>query len=150
MTDLLNKIENILEQEKDIDLFGGHEDEEERLFVRMAEFIVGLEPDDLSDEDLATALNIIEDLGDFLDMDDIEEARKMSGKASATKKSYARKWYRTSKHKIKSRKNKFYRSAEGRKRLRTKEKKARIGRTPTGKKKVRYHVSHKTEKERGG
>jgi hypothetical protein len=147
--DLIGKIQNILEQEeeKDIDLFGDVEDEEERLFVRMAEFIVGLEPDDLSDDDLETALNIIEDLEDFFG-EELEEARPMAGKASAQKKSYARKWYRMSKNKIKRRKEKFNRSAEGRKRLSNKEKNK--NRTPTGKRKERYHVSHKTEKERGG
>lgn len=147
--DLIGKIEHILEQEEenDIDLFGDVEDEEERLFVRMAEFIVGLEPNDLNDDDLETALNIIEDLDEFF-KEEVKEERPMAGKASAEKKSYARKWYRLSKNRIKKRKEKFNRSAEGRKRLNKKEKNK--NRTPTGKRRERYNVSHKTEKDRGG
>jgi hypothetical protein len=66
--------------------------------------------------------------------------RKLSGKASSDKKSYERKHYRMGKHKKKASLKKLRRSAEGDKREKRTDRLAKSGITPTGKKKVRYHV----------
>jgi hypothetical protein len=66
------------------------------------------------------------------------DTRKLSGKASAGKKSYERKKYRMTKKKKKASLKRLERSAEGDKRA--KRKARQPDRTPTGKKQVRYHV----------
>lgn len=65
---------------------------------------------------------------------------KLSGKAHAAKKSYERKKYRMGKRKKKASLQKLHRSAEGDKREKRKDRLAKAGRTPTGKRKTRYHV----------
>ena len=63
---------------------------------------------------------------------------KLSGKASAGKKSYEIKKYRITKKRKKASLKKLRRSAEGDKR--EKRKARQPERTPTGKRQVRYHV----------
>ena len=79
-------------------------------------------------------MDIIDKINIYIDED------KMSGKTHSNKKSYERKHYRMNKHKKKASLKKLQRSAEGDKREKRKDKLAKAGRTPTGKKKVRYHV----------
>lgn len=65
---------------------------------------------------------------------------KLAGKANAMKKSYERKKYRKTKHKKKQSLEKLKRSGEGNKREKRKDRLEKVGRTPTDKRKTRYHV----------
>lgn len=138
---------NILERIKIYENDMEDDDFPDELFGRMAEFIMSLDPEMLSDDELEEAISILQEI-EIAFGENIEEA-KLAKNAGATKKSYARKWYRMKKNDIKKGKERLKRSSEGRKRLRIKDRLAKSKRTPTGRKKVRYNVSHKTEKERG-
>jgi hypothetical protein len=125
---------------------------DEALFDKMANFIINLEPDKLTDEQLEKVINMIEDLEP--DLEEVQEQeqqqqkkRRRAKKSTGLEKSYGRKWYRMNKVNVKKRKKKFMRSAEGRKRMRLKDRMARIGRTPTGRKKLSYNVSKKEDRE---
>jgi len=126
---------------------------DEDLFSKMANFIVNLEPDDLTDEQLDFVVGFIEDLeiqaGD--EEEDIKEVLnpRMARRTNPSKNASSKKWYRQNRLHVKKRKKKFKRSSEGRKRMKMKDRMARMGKTATGRRKVRYHVMKKDmEKDR--
>lgn len=135
---------------------------DDEIFSRMANFIINLEPDDLSDGQVEDVIDMISDLevdddeiesqGEDKGEGEIKEVRKpkLARRTLATKNQASKKWYRKNRTKIRRRKSRFKRSSEGRKRLKAKERLARQGRTPTGRKKVRYHRrvrSDRTDRE---
>jgi hypothetical protein len=139
---LLETIDDILDQEDkilpavpDVELDFTFE---EQLFEKIANFIINLDPDTLSDDQVLQVLEML----DELEVEDVDEVRKVSRFARRTpqsKNQYSKKWYRKNRTAIKRRKAKFRRSAQGRKRLKAKERLERTGRTATGRKKVKYH-----------
>lgn len=146
---LFDKIEDILEQEdyilpKDTTPKVDYSFDEE-LFFKLADFIINLDPEKLSDSQVESVLEIIDELED----EDIQEVRtpKLAKRASAMKNQYSKKWYRKNRAEIKRRKKKFRRSSEGRKRGKARERLARQGRTATGRKKVRYHVRKRSDRK---
>jgi hypothetical protein len=114
---------------------------DEDLFSKMANFIVNLDPDSLSDEQLDFVIDFINDL-EVQTGEEIQEVSnpRMAKITNPTKNAASKKWYRQNRLHVKKRKKKFYRSAEGRKRLKKKERMERMGKTATGRRKVRYHV----------
>lgn len=154
--DLLETIDDILEQEDNVlpkkstkVKLGFSFDE--RMFSKMANFIINLDPDDLSDSQVQEVINMIEKLeaesGE--ETEDVQEVRKpkLAKRTAATKNQASKKWYRANKTQIRRRKAKFRRSSEGRKRKQAKERLARQGRTPTGRRKVRYHRRIRSDRE---
>ncbi len=149
---LFDKIDDVLEQEANI--LPKKPDTEveldysfdEEMFDRMANFIVNLDPDKLNDDQLEKVINMIEDLEP--EVEEIEELRKpkLAQRTPATKNQYSKKWYRKNRTHVKRRKAKFRRSSEGRKRANKRERLSRQGRTPTGRKKVRYHVRKRSDR----
>lgn len=150
--DLFDKIDDILEQESNILPPKGKTEVEldysfdEEMFDRMANFIVNLDPEKLSDDQLEKVLNMIEDLEP--EVEEIEELRKprLAKRTPAIKNQYSKKWYRKNRTHVRRRKAKFRRSAEGRKRANKRERLSRQGKTPTGRKKVRYHVRKRSDR----
>jgi len=142
--DLFDKIDDILEQ-KDYEVPKKFQDkkvefkDDEELFNRMARFIFDLNPDVLSDEQIKKIEDIIDTI-EIVDKDEekIEEL-KNSRMSTAGKNSYAKKWYRMNKHKVKKRREQFRRSAEGKKREKNKDKNAERGRNKSGGAKLNYH-----------
>lgn len=137
--DILEQEDNILPKKKELEKIDFSFDE--KIFSRMADFIINLDPDSLEDDQVETVIDLIDDL----EMDaeeDIQEVKnpKLAKRTPATKNQYSKKWYRKNRIEIKRRKAKFKRSAEGRKRINKRERLARQGRTATGRRKVRYHV----------
>lgn len=135
--DILNQGDNFLPAVQGVEL---DFTSDEQLFEKIANFIINLDPDTLSDAQVDQVLEMIEEL----EVDDIDEQqqRRISRLAKRTpqsKNQYSKKWYRKNRTAIKRRKAKFRRSAQGRKRMKAKERLARTGRTATGRKKVRYH-----------
>jgi len=145
---LLETIDDILDQEENIlpkielpeaEVF------DYNVFYRMANFIINLDPDLLDDKQVDEVIEFI----DEIEQDDINEigSPKLAKRASSAKNQASKKWYRKNKTEIKRRKSKFRRSAEGRKRMQAKERLARQGKTGTGRRKVRYHVRKRSDRE---
>lgn len=105
------------------------------LFDKMANLIIGLEPDNLTDRQLDKVLEIIED---FEDAEELEEEVKAK-KTVINKKAYANKYYKQNKKKMKKKKKELERSITGKTRERMKPIMAKGRKTPTGRHKVSYH-----------
>ena len=154
--DLFEKIDDILEQENTILPKKETKNEldfsfDENMFDKMANFIINLDPDSLSDSQVEQIINIIEELeveAGEENEEELEEEKKpkMAKKSLAPENQYGKKWYRKNRTQVRRRKAKFRRSSEGRKRMLAKERLERQGRTPTGRKKVRYHVRKKSDR----
>lgn len=135
--DILEQIEDFMSPSVPLEIeFDGS------LFDRMAEFLMKLEPDQLSDEQLEELIGIMDDL----EMQGEEEANeaKMAKKTLASKNTYSKQWYRRNKSKIKRRKEKLKKSAEGKKRERKKDSMRSSNKTPTGRPLRKYHTSKHT------
>ena len=109
---------------------------DEVMFNKMLNFIISLDPEQLTDNQLEEISNMLEDL-EFED-EDLTEI-KMSGKTSQEKRRYQARYYRRFRSKISQKRKKFRKSAEGRKRKKQSERMEKVGKTPTGKARVRYH-----------
>lgn len=128
---LLNKINNLLlEAEFEVD-------SDDPIFTKMANLILSLDPEKLSNEQIEKVSNIVEDL-DFKKPEKNEEIK--AKKELATKKQYANSYYRKNKDKIKKKKVELNRSIEGQKRNRIKPIMAKQRKTPTGRHKVSYNT----------
>lgn len=143
--EILETIDDILDQEDYILSKDDNHIIDEKLFDRMANFIINLEPANLDDNQVQEVINIIDDIED----DDLIEVRtpKLAKRTLATKNQYSKKWYRKNRNKIKRRKAKLARSSQGRKRMKAKVRLARQGKTATGRKKVRYHVRKRSKRK---
>ena len=141
MHDVLEQVDNFLNEPVE------EEDIKQELFNRLASFILELEPDSLSDNQLDEVVEILDHL-EF--EDELEEQQKtqrrpkLAKKSDTKKKQYSRQYTRKNRALIKRKKLKFKRSGEGRKRGLLKKRMAKKFKTPTGRIKVRYH------KTRGG
>lgn len=139
MHDVLEQVDNFLNEPVE------EEDIKQELFNRLASFILELEPDSLSDDQLDEVVNIL----DQLEFDDeVEEQQKrrprLAKKSDIKKRQYSRQYTRKNRSLIRRTRLKFKRSGEGRKRGLLKKRMALKRKTPTGRMKVRYH------KTRGG
>jgi len=153
--ELLETIDDILEQEDHILPKGSTKVNtefsfDELLFNKMANFIINLDPDSLSDDQLQEIIDMIEELEVEFDEEGIEEIKtpRLAKRTAANKNQYSKKWYRTNKNSIKRRKAKMARSSQGRKRAIKKGRMARIGKTATGRRKVRYHRRKRSQEEK--
>lgn len=114
------------------------------LFERMADFIIELDPDSLSDNQLQEVMDIIDDMEvisnteDDEDEDIVDEVR-LAKRTSAQSRLKAKSYYRKNKSKIKIKKKKFKKSAAGKARARKTKIMGASGRTATGRKKTQYH-----------
>jgi hypothetical protein len=138
MHDVLEQVDSFLDEPVE-------EDDGQELFDRVVNFIIELEPDSLSDDQLKEVMDIL----DHLEFEDIEEQKqtrrpKLAKKSTIKKKQYSRQYTRKNRSKIKRKRILLKRSAQGRKRKKLKKRMAQKFRTPTDRLKVRYH------KTRGG
>jgi len=143
---ILEIIDDILDQE---DYMLPKDDSpiiDEKLFDRMIDFIISLEPANLDDEQVQEVINIIDAIEDEEDLIEVRTP-KLAKRTLATKNQYSKKWYRKNRNKIKRRKAKLRRSSQGRKRIKAKVRLAKQGRTATGRKKVRYHVRKRSKRK---
>ena len=115
---------------------------DEALFNKMADFIMELEPEQLTDNQADKVMEIITDIE--VDVEDIDESTPKTKKTLASKGQYGRQYYRRNKVKVKARKEKFENSAEAKKRKRKKKIMDKSDRTPTGRNKVRYNTKGHT------
>ena len=129
MIDILEQID-VLVMQPDLKIKSNDE-----LFDKMANLIIGLDPENLDDRQLDKVLEII---SDFEDSEELEEEVKAK-KTTVTKKQYASKYYRKNKKKVKKKKVELERSITGKTRERMKPIMAKGRKTPTGRYKVSYH-----------
>ena len=129
MIDIVEEID-VLVMQPDLKIKSNDE-----LFDKMANLIIGLEPENLDDRQLDKVLEII---SDFEDAEELEEEVKAK-KTAVTKKQYASKYYRKNKKKMKKKKVELERSITGKTRERMKPIMAKGRKTPTGRHKVSYH-----------
>ena len=108
---------------------------DEDLFDRMLDFIVDLDPEILSDEQLDEVNLILDDLE--IEGEDVSEV-KFAQRTSADRRRKSKQYYRKNKSKIKRKKKVFQRSAEGRKRKKVAGRMAKANKSPTGRRKVRH------------
>lgn len=127
--DILEAID-ILVMQPDLKIKSNNE-----LFDKMANLIIALEADNLTDRQLDKVLEIIED---FEDADELEEEVKAK-KETIGKKAYASKYYNQNKNKMKKKKVELERSITGKTRERMKPIMAKGRKTPTGRHQVSYH-----------
>lgn len=107
------------------------------IFDRLMNFIMELDPDILSDEQLEE----ISDILDNIEMHGEEVSELRRAKRSAPeKKRISRQFYRRNRQNIRKKRAKFKKSADGRKRKRVKTRMAKAGKTPLGRRKITYNV----------
>ncbi len=120
-------------------------DDSKEMFDRMADFITGLEPDNLTDDQLQKVMEIINDLqveDDETDEIDMQEVVTVKADPSShQEKSYARKYYEKNQLKIRKKAKILKRSSEGRKRRRMKPINLKKNKSRTGRPK-RDHRDH--------
>lgn len=129
----------------DNDMYSFKTDDE--IFEAMADFITSLEPDQLSEDQIETVLDILEEIEvestihdvEDDDLDDDVSEKRLAGRTKVKTRLAARKYYKRNRSKIKKRKKKFKKSAAGKVRKRKAARMAKAGKTATGRKKVRYH-----------
>lgn len=131
MSNILESIDDYIQDLSNLDVSF-----DEELFERALNFIVGLDPEQLDDNQLDDIISILDDMEIE---DDITEAKR-SKKSPSEKKKESRKYWRMNKSKIKLKRKKFKKSAEGRKLKRKKGVMASVGKTPTGRRKLKYNV----------
>ena len=128
MNDILEQID-ILVMQPDVKILSNDE-----LFDKMANLIITLEADNLTDRQLTKVLDIIDD---FEDADELGEEVKAK-KTTINKKAYAGKYYNQNKGKMKNKKKELEKSITGKTRQRMKPIMAKGRKTPTGRHKVNY------------
>jgi len=113
---------------------------DEDLFDRMLDFIVELDPETLTDEQLDEVNIILNDLdvGDE-DEEDVSEV-KFAKRTAPQRRRKAKQYYRKNKSKIRRRKKVFQKSAVGRRRKKLKARMAKQNKSPTGRRKVRHRM----------
>jgi hypothetical protein len=112
-------------------------DFDDQIFDRLMNFIMELDPEILSDEQLEE----ISDILDNIEMhgEEVSELRRAK-RSPPEKKRISRQFWRRNKQKIKKKRAKFKKSAEGRKRKRKKTRMAKSNKTPLGRRKITYNI----------
>ena len=139
MHDVLEQVDSFLDEPVE-------EDNGQEIFDRVVDFIIELEPDSLSDDQLEEVMEILDHLEFEEELEEKKQTRrpKLANKTPIEKKQYSRQYTRKNRTRIKRKRILLKRSGEGRKRKKLKKRLAQKFRTPTDRLKVRYH------KTRGG
>jgi hypothetical protein len=109
---------------------------DEKVFSEMANFLMGLEPDQLNDIQLQKMVNIFTEMQAEADVDEEVKAKR----SRVNVKQYAGSYYRTNKKNIKKKKVELERSIKGITRNRMEPIMAKGRKSPTGRHKVSYNV----------
>lgn len=134
MHDVLEQVDNFLNEPVE-------EDNKQELFNRIANFILQLEPDSLSDDQLDEVVDILEQLEFDDELEEQTQRPTLAKRSSVKKRQRSRQSTRSNRGKIKRKRIQFKRSAEGRKRSLLKKRMEIRLKTPTGQKKKRYHTT---------
>jgi len=110
-------------------------DLDEQLFNKMMDFIIELDENQLTEDQINRVVDILDSIDFEEELTEIKRAKR----TPMQKKLYARKYRKKNRQKIKMKRKKFKRSAEGKKRSRLAKRLAKTNKTPTGRRKVKYH-----------
>lgn len=139
--DIIENIEIYEQEEK-------QETEDQMMFNRMVNFLLDLDHDKLTVEQLDNLIKIVDKI-EFLggDFEEVKERKiyKRAKKSSASTRQYARNYYSKNKGKLKRRKTKIERSVDGKKRKKNKDKMAKMGKSPSGRNKIIYNTVGHTQ-----
>lgn len=109
---------------------------DEAVFAEMANLLMTLEPDQLTNEQIDDMLDIIEKMRTEAEVEEEIKAKKSSFRA----KKYAQKYYSDNKKKIKAKKKQLEKSTQGYIRAKMTPYNAKKDQTPTGRKRRSYNV----------
>jgi len=132
MNDIINKIDGFVSNSR---IVADEITNDKEIFSRLMELTLSLEPEQLNDDQINQMVSILEDM-DFEEEVDEIKAKRSTQKERQYYKQYARK----NRIKIKLKREKFKKSAEGKRREVLKKRLAKSNKTPTGRKKVTYHT----------
>lgn len=130
MADILEQIDMFVMQ-PNLEIVSNNE-----LFSKMANLIIDLDPEQLSDRQLEKTMDIFEDF-EAVEEEELEEEVKAK-KTSTTKKQYAAQYYNGNKQKMKKKKKELERSLKGKVRSTMAPIMSKGRKTPTGRHKVTY------------
>lgn len=127
-----DKIEKFLEKDPDIEA-----EMDEDIIDQMLEFFMGLEPDQVSDEQANTIMEIIDywDDDENKELEELSELVRKKVRIDPAERRKRKKEYRRKKGKKKRELRKYRRSARGKLMARKAKRMAKRGRTATGKRK---------------
>lgn len=133
MSDIQQKLENYLNEENDMEYSSENDIE---LMDRMVNFIMDLDSDNLSEDQIEEALDIIDELAednldDAFDVEEAISAKKV--KINPAEKRERRRKYRSQRAALKLRAKKWRRTTKYKQWKRKKERKKSQGKTATGK-----------------
>lgn len=144
--DLLEKIEDIIEQENNIISVDDKKIKpeftfDEKIFNRLANFVFNLDPDSLNDDQLQEVMGIIEDIE--TNFEEIKEQGnpRLANRSTVGKNNASKKWYRENKSRVKKKKKEFERSSKGRK-----KQKEKIEKQGKETRKSKYHTRIKSDR----
>ena len=137
---VLDQLDTLLGGRNDNGMFGNKPVFEEEMFDKMYDFIVSLEPDQLTEEQADDVMSIIEEIEieyegvNEDDEDDLDEAPKRVKKDRSAARKRA-KSYRRNKSKRKRAAKKYKKSAKGKMMSKKAKRMGKRGKTATGKRK---------------
>lgn len=116
----------------------------EELFPKIADFILNLDINSLNNNQIEEVISIME----MFELDNIKETIHpgMGKMSTINKNSASKKWYSKNKNKVKKKKDKLERSGEGKKREKMKERLKSQGKSPTGRKRLKYHRRKRSDR----
>ena len=132
MNDIVDKIDGFISNSK---VLVDEISNDSEIFTRLMDFALSIEPEQLNDDQVEQMASILEDM----DFEDSEIDEIKAKKSTSQEKQYYKQYARKNRMKIKLKREKFKKSAEGKRRDVLKKKLAKSGKTPTGRKKVQYH-----------
>lgn len=119
-------------------------EEDSDIFERMVDFLIALEPEQLSEDQLESLVDIFEDMeityNDLEDSEEMEEAlAPKRRRIKPSEKRERRKYYRQHRAQIKRKVRKYKKSAKGRRMKKLAKRMAKRGKTATGKRRTKFY-----------
>lgn len=112
------------------------------IFERMVDFLIGLDPDQLDEQQLEMLVNILEDMEITYDgLEDVEEAtvRAKRKRTKPSEKRERRRYYRQHRAQIKRKVKRYKKSAKGRRMKKLAKRMSKRGKTATGKRRTKFY-----------
>lgn len=113
------------------------------IFERMVDFLIDLEPEQLTENQLGILIDILEDMEITYEPleDEIEEAtiRRRRKRTKPSEKRERRQYYRRHRAQIKRKVKRYKKSAKGRRMKKLAKRMAKRGKTATGKRRTKFY-----------
>ena len=135
MPEVLDRLRTMIGDVNMPDTFGTKPEFEEEIFDRMWEFIVSLDPQQLSEEQADQIMSIIEDVEleyEGLEEDEVDEVAAKRTRIKPSERRKRKQEYRKNKAKIKRAAKKYKRSSRGKQMAKKSKRMKKQGKTATG------------------